>query len=364
MLKTKLCKAVSLVFAAAFLLGGCSDVAVNDGLLADSIASPEDIHYNTTTVERVDYEAVSTGTASINYMIKTSLYWENGEARYHQTRVKAGQRVAAGDVLMTFHVAVSESKLAELETRLNKQWRDYVEGVDKRKAAIAAEEVRAQTLSGYDLEISGYTLERLQAEYEQFVYQAEHEMTKLQEQINQLEATAENNTLYAPFDGVIDSVIQNTEGNNVSTTKPLIVMHAEDVILLNVKSGADDLRYNMPVTIEYGTNANLKTFTGRVIAAPNILPSDVSFDKVMILVDQDLSGENIRGNLKLNFITKELGDILVTNREAVSGSGAETYVYVLENDTLHKRFVVTRREDGQTVWILDGLAKGQTLVLD
>lgn len=364
MLKTKLCKAVSLVFAAAFLLGGCSDVAVNDGLLADSIASPEDIHYNTTTVERVDYEAVSSGTASINYMIKTSLYWENGEARYHQTRVKAGQRVAAGDVLMTFHVAVSESKLAELEIRLNKQWRDYVEGVDKRKAAIAAEEVRAQTLSGYDLEISGYTLERLQAEYEQFVYQAEHEMTKLQEQINQLEATAENNTLYAPFDGVIDSVIQNTEGNNVSTTKPLIVMHAEDVILLNVKSGADDLRYNMPVTIEYGTNANLKTFTGRVIAAPNILPSDVSFDKVMILVDQDLSGENIRGNLKLNFITKELGDILVTNREAVSGSGAETYVYVLENDTLHKRFVVTRREDGQTVWILDGLAKGQTLVLD
>lgn len=352
------------MLAAVLLLCGCAEENTTDGLLADGIASPEDVNYNTTVVERLDYEETSTGTASMAYMIKTSLYWDNGEARYKETLVKAGQRVAAGDVLMTFDVSIKKSEMAELEVRLNRKWQDYASGVEMRKSAIAAEKERAETLSGFDLEISGYTTQMLQAEYEQFVYQAEYEIADLKEQITQLKAVAENAFLVAPFDGVIDSVIQNTEGYHVSTTKPLVVMHSEDVVLLNVKSGADDLRYNMPVTIEYGNNTSKRTYTGRVISAPNILPSDVANDKVMIMTDQQLSGENMRGNFKLSFVSKEIGDILVADRKAVNGSNSETYVYVLEGDILHKRFVVAKREDGQMVWILDGLSEGQMLVLD
>ena len=63
-------------------------------------------------------------------------------------------------------------------------------------------------------------------------------------------------------------------------------------------------------------------------------------------------------------ITESHGCTPELTHQCESGANAESYVYVLENDTLHKRFVVTKRDGGQTVWILDGLSEGQTLVLD
>lgn len=361
MLKTKHIKLFCAALA-VLLLWGCGQKTAESGLLADAIASPEDIHYKTATVELFDYQLTDTASVSPVYPVTTSIYWEGGDARYAETLVKTGQKVAAGDILMTFEVAAQASEMAQLELQLKRARQDYAAGAEKRQAAIAREEERAATATSFDLQIAQLTVEKLRAEYDQFVYTSEWEISQLKEQIGQLKAQVENNTIKAPCDGVIDYVIRCNAGDRVTTTAPLVKMHSEDVVLLQV-SGSD-LRYNMSLTVEQGKTANKLTYTGRVISAQNILPAGITQSKTYIALDQPLDRNATHRNLTACFVSKEICNILVTDRSAINGAGAETFVYVLEDGTLHKRFVVIKRDSGQQVWILDGLTEGQILVTD
>ena len=69
---------------------------------------------------------------------------------------------------------------------------------------------------------------------------------------------------------------------------------------------------------------------------------------------------------KMEFSAKyqELNDVLLVNKEAVRKEDGKTYVYILENGTVHKRFVTVGLSGKTHAWILDGLKEGQSVVLD
>ena len=52
------------------------------------------------------------------------------------------------------------------------------------------------------------------------------------------------------------------------------------------------------------------------------------------------------------------------NRSAIKKDESRRYVYILDGETVKKRYVVEGENNMSTTWILDGLTEGQTLILD
>jgi hypothetical protein len=69
---------------------------------------------------------------------------------------------------------------------------------------------------------------------------------------------------------------------------------------------------------------------------------------------------------KMEFTAKyqELKDVLLVSKEAVRKEDGKTYVYILEDGVVHKRFVTVGLSGKTHAWILDGLREGQAVILD
>ena len=71
----------------------------------------------------------------------------------------------------------------------------------------------------------------------------------------------------------------------------------------------------------------------------------------------------MKGGIKFRATLEEVRDILVLERKAVEREDGKEFVYVLDGDTVQKRFIKTA-EGTVDVWVLDGLTEGQTLIVD
>ncbi len=357
-------KVAALSLTALLCLTACGSGEQSQTLLQEELMTSQQANYKTVQVETGEYIKTVSGKVSFVYPLQTSLYWENSNARYREVLVRRGQEVKEGDVLMIFDIEESTAELEALKLQLQRAREDYGTGNAERLAVINAEIAHTEALEDYELQIANLTIEKLQAEYEQFVYQSELEISQLEEQIKTIESEIENNQLVAPFDGVIDDVISYNPGDQVVQGQALITIYATDKFLLKADGASGYLRYNTKVTIETGDKDNPKSYSGRVVAASNILPASLSQNLTLIELDADITEEELKGTLKYQCNTEEVRDILVADRDAVSKEAGESYVYVLNGDMVQKRYIVTGENHTDMVWILDGLSEGQILIVD
>ena len=56
--------------------------------------------------------------------------------------------------------------------------------------------------------------------------------------------------------------------------------------------------------------------------------------------------------------------MLLVDWRAVDSENGKSYVYVLEDDMVQKRYVAPGLNNREKVWILDGLHEGQTVIAD
>ena len=97
----------------------------------------------------------------------------------------------------------------------------------------------------------------------------------------------------------------------------------------------------------------------------------------MITLDEEMSmedygyrgGPNGRGfgftlNMEYSADYQEVKNVLLVDREALQKDGGKTFVYVLEDGVIHKRFISVGLSSKTSAWILDGLSEGQDLILD
>lgn len=368
MLKTKKYRLLSLVLLTGMLLSSCSVPEANQELLADIIISPDAANHETTTVRTGDYQTEVTGTASAAYMAETALSYKYSGAKYKETLVSAGNKVAAGDTLMTFEVQNIQSEKATLELQLRRKQEDYKAEKEAQQKAIDAQKARTASLTSYDRQISQLQVEKLQIEYSQFVYKTEREIEKLQQQIKDIDTRLKATKLVAPFDGIVSYVFSATPGDDVAVNKILVKIYSTDSMLLEVKGKTNDLRYNMPVTLEYGKGSNTKYYTGRVVAAGNVMPEGLTQSKTLIQLDQktDIGTTGNASSLTVQYkaVTEDVHQILVADKNVLNRTNEGTFVYILENDIVHKRYVTARRTKGDMIWILDGVSDGQDLILE
>lgn len=323
--------------------------------------------YKTHTVEVGDF-VVSEETSLFEfYPLNAELSWDQSGARLQEVLVKRDQAVQKGDVLMTFVTEVSAADSAQLRLRRERSWETYLEGKNARLAAIEAAKETAKNLTGYDLQIANFEIEKLQAQYDQYVFQTTRSVYAIDDQIRALEGRAENNVLVAPFDGVIDSVEVINVGDPITPYAVLITMHSDDTILLQNWTAFGNLRYNLPVNVVPLNNE--RDIPGRVILSKNILPSSLPGHHLiqsLVKVDEPLDEIDLMG---IDGIAEYqvLKNVLTVPRNAVKNDDTtgKPFVYVLEGDILQKRFVtVNGFSSSREVWVQEGLSAGETIVIE
>ena len=141
-------------------------------------------------------------------------------------------------------------------------------------------------------------------------------------------------------------------------------MHSTESFYLVADDASGRLRYNAEVTVEAGKRNDRKTYEGRVVAAPSILPSSVPQGMALVELYGDIPVEALEGNLQYQFNVEELQDVLLVDWRAVDSENGKSYVYVLEDDMVQKRYVAPGLNNREKVWILDGLHEGQTVIAD
>ncbi len=354
----------ALLLLAAAALGGCGDSAQEEPAYDKDLLAPEQANYETVQAGNGEYIRTAGGSMRLYYPVTAELRWEEGSARFREILVRKGQEVKAGDSLAVFDIDVSRADREALALSLARAIEDAELGKQERLTAMEEAGEKLQELAGHELNIARLRMEKAQAEYEQFVYQSEREIARLRESLEEIDQEIADDTLFAPFDGVIDTVASYNPGDPATKDIVVVSMHSTDRFYLVAEDASGRLRYNAEVTVEAGRRNDRKTYEGRVVAAPSILPSSVPRGMALVELYGDVPVEKLEGNLQYQFNVEELQDVLLVDWGALDSEKGKNFVYVLEDDMVQKRYVVPGMNNREKVWILDGLHEGQTVIAD
>jgi len=356
-------KGIALILAfVSVLLAGCGNNQ-KETIIQQELILPEEVNYETVQASLSDYVKEERSAASAGYAVSGNMYCKEPGARMKACLVVKGTRVSKGEPMVVFEVEQYETEIKALEMELSRISQALME--DSRRMLGEIELAKSNTgwLSVNDAELASLRIQLQQVQYEQYVYEANRQISLLKEQIAELEELAQNDTITAPYDGIVQSVAAYKEGELIDPDKPLVTVYATEQILLASKD-TDKLRYHMPVKISYGINKNKPVMEGRVVSAPNILPSSVEQDYVLIAVEKEMDSEVLKRSISLEFEQQKLENVLMVDLKAVNKEDGKEFVYIQEDDMVKKRFVKTGMRNTEGVWILDGLTEGQHLILE
>lgn len=327
----------------------------------------EQVNYKTVTAEVAKYERTGSAAAGVVYPVKTVMVWEKANSYCAEVLVSGKQEVKKGDILMRFEVEVDQVTLETLKLQLQRETEELGREKEKRQAAIAEAKSAAEALQEqviYEKEIAFLKVEQMQAEYDTFVYQSQRTIQLLQEQIAELRRTVEENVLVAPHDGIVELKTVLKPGDKVTPGQELLTVYATDKFLLKVNSASKDLKYNMDVQIQAGDVSNLMNFDGHVVVSANVLPASVAEDVVLIALDSQAEEKNFKNRIVVNYRADVFQNVLMVDVDALHSENGKLLVNILEEDTVHKRYVFPVINNGKQFWILDGVTEGQALIID
>ena len=346
-------------------LMGCQQTETTQDLISQSLIIPEEVKYETIQALESDYtwqDTIIKGK-TYEYPVGEYLRWDVANSRVNEMVAKDAN-VIAGEELASFDVEENKADLAELQLKYQRQQSQLADGKGDRQNAIAAAKADVEELSGTEREIAVLKLEKLQAEYEKYCYQAEQNLADLQKRISELSASTKETTLYSPGSGTI-SVENKTlrSGDAVAAGTVLYYFKNTDTWFLSIDKsvpynsvvyfyGKEDFEKNYPDNLE---NAKV-LYTGTVVTSQDILPTNGQ--KTLVKMDTPCQPSDLSKTTM--FVPGNTIQGLISVPGALNAEGDLRYVHVLEDDVVKKRYVIWG--PGET--ILDGITQGQTLILD
>lgn len=346
-------------FAAAF--------AQQASLISDEMIQTETVNYSkTAVVEAGVYERSYSASAAEYYPYTYALGVEVDNASFLNYHVARRQPVKAGDLLATFTLDIDEAAYTSTQLSLERAQKDYQTGIEKKTEEIAELlKEHSRITDPYERELMTLRIRRAQLAYEQYCYQQDCLIKQLQEQLTEMEEANSQNQLFAPFDGVIADLTYKRVGERVYANEVMVTMYREDGMLLRINNDNLYFRYGMPVTVSSGAKNDTDTYQGRVVAADNLLPDSRRLGYAFIELEPFEGGEKPRlTHLSAAGTSQHLADVMVIPRRAVFLENGKSYVECLVNGSLQKRFVNVGIMNTNDVWVLQGLAPGDTVVID
>ncbi|WHX47635.1 efflux RND transporter periplasmic adaptor subunit [Paenibacillus woosongensis] len=293
------------------------------------------------------------GTGKVLSQREEQLYFsdDKGATRIKNVRVKAGDKVAAGDILI-------ELDVEELQKQLRKKRLDFRKQEIAMKEALRTKDEKEE----YEFEESAIVFE-----------EARQELVDLEQQIA-------DGTLRAPFAGTIVS-LKAEKGGTIKAYESLGVISDTSALVVGATFSKDDLQklaVGMKATVDINTFGK---FDGKVKVMPSSTdsgnnggnngggqngtpPEKDSIDKYLI-VELDKWPEDLgRGAmLTVRIVTQRIEDAVVIPISALRTVGSRTYVQVIEPDgTKREADVEVGVQTPTDVQIVKGLEPGQKVV--
>lgn len=363
MLKSK--KTMILMLLLSLFLTGCGTGQTGQPYISEGLVLPEQTNYKTTTVQTGGLIISKEGKGSVIYPFSENLYWETKNSYLKSCNVRVGAFVKKGDVLAVFDVQTDAIGLKELQMQLQRAQEAFAAEKKERANAIAEQEANAQLLTGTEQEIANLQIQKKKIDYDRYVYETQRNIASLQADIDEIRQAQKNNTLVAPFDGIVSTLTHYEEGALVDTNKVYIKLSASDRFLVQITDSADALQYNMDMPVEVKQGTEQRSYLGKVVSVPGLLPVSAGSSTVLVQMDQSFTVQSTVKSITYTGITTSVFNITVVDKDAVHRETSRTsYVYILEDGMPKKRFVKEGLSNATQVWILDGLEPGQTLILN
>ena len=355
-------------------LFGCSadDRTEGEALLwtPETNTSSQNKNANLVEVSTGTVSRVVSGEGILVYPKNETITCDFNNARLVSVNVKKGETVKKGDIIAKFTIEYNESDLTSLESELSIFEKQHKAGLLSYKNGVAIAEsqlrdIRMSMKKSIGLSEdpgckSGNTTQESKGYTGFYEYENSRKIRSLERSIEDFKQRIEDDTVYAPFDGIIGNIDYLPVGNIIT----LVLLFATCMQLtLWIATNSDisnGMRYNAPAEIEISVPK--ETYSGRIITAPDVFGNHTG--RVVIIPDSPIE---IDTNNRLRRITVKasrysLENVLTLPSKVIYNEDGKRFVYLYEDGFSKKRYVTLGLSALNTVQILDGLSEGQWVV--
>lgn len=370
-------KWLAIFLACGLLLAACGEQEPKSEVMLyqEEESEKEEQHYKTTTVRRDTYEEKISTTGELYYQNEKIVSLSDSRAHIDKFCVKNGQKVKKGDALAIYHIQISDISMKKKKLELDQAKSQYESSLkSKRNEVLQQQRTVNTTTDASEKKLARLQLKKLQSEYKEL--EKEGKSVKNQEkEYNELVQKRKKATLRSKYTGTVAEIME-LSGESV-TGETLMLIRDETDFLLSAED-AEGMRYNMTVDVGLGnTSDNIKYhLKGKVISTDNLLDSgeedmaaaeEATSQLIQIAKSDRQKYDFTKYNIYITGTNLKIEDALIVDADAVQeeADGEETklFVYVLENDKLHKRYIVSNYRQDTYYLVNQGLKEGQTLAI-
>lgn len=293
-----------------------------------------------------------------------------GAGKFERYLVELGDEVKKGDVLASADDSGLDDQIEALNEQIAKLTENYnntMTGYDDEVAILDIKDARNATIPwGYiDKTNNKYSRWRIDLNRRQTTEMYEYNLGKLKEQLKELEGKRTGNEIIAPFDGVILARAELYSGDSVT----------EDGYYMTIADTTKVCAYS-----EYTAYANSKS-TEKTYILYNGKQYDVTYIPIdpktySALVAQQATmymqftfnepDDSLRFGDRFTLVAQKSSatDVITLNKCAIRQDTVGKYVYVQENGSRVKKYIVTGLTDGVRVEVKEGLVEGEKVYVD
>ncbi len=344
-----------LLLALALLLTVSAVKATGQSLIDPEKLQDQQISLETIQVETGSFIKEYNVPALVHYPLQWELKNDKYDAIFAEFAVKENEKVQKGDVLARLTVETSNAALERLEREIVRLEEEMKLGIQQRNEEI--KRLENTNADGLEKEKNDILLKKAKVELEHFAYLQQRSLDALKQE-KKLEQEKQNGyTLIAPADGIVTDFAKMKTGDPVPADSTLMTFVQTDVVQLRISNSSGDLRYNMPVKVTIGKKSTT-VVSGRVVAADGSIPEHKRTGYAYIRVETE--DELVEPKLSAEIV--RLDNVLVVDRGAVVPENGKHYVTKLVDGMLQKRYIGFGANNTDQVWLIHGVAAGDTLI--
>lgn len=282
---------------------------------------------------------------------------EYGTCYFVESLVSMNQQVSKGDVLATVYVVPDE---VALQTKITRVIR-----IDERTEDLRKEDEKEKD-------------KKKKKEIAREIKKLNKEKEELNEEIAEMQEDYGITQLVAPLDGIVIGMTDYDEEKELYQDELLYVIAATDECYLSVKDEGGVLSYGNEVVITYEDKEKKEQTTSGVVVSSNgaFLSAELRSEEVLVRLSAEdvqamaLSTETAggywnRSRMEVTCTTREVDDVLIIPKKAVTMMKGQTYVKVrLDNGDATYVSFISCGSDQTHYGVLTGLTEGMEICFE
>lgn len=369
-----LCLAVLILVCAC--LAGCTGTDPQPQIQLTTLMQGQGVaNYRTAQAELGTLTKEFSMSAMVHYPHVTAINLTANEAQFVEFSVTNGQKVQKGETLAVFKLKSDSVRLTAISLELDTLSTALADGLhDRQKSKDELYEQRTEITNKREseiiyrdqvnLQIIEKQLARIELETQQFELRNAEQQRALQAERSDITDAQSELVVTAPMDGVVTSLQYIVPGVTCYRGQSVMGLYDPTQYLLRSDNGLmGAFRVGQAVTIEYGRNNDRLTATGTVVYSDELLPTNLKQGGAAISVDGDVDPAMLI-NPTVHSSQAKLDNVLLLPKTAVYKDNGISFVRLLSDGTVRKRFVLTGVNSTGSVMVLDGLQSGDTVIIE